>query len=154
MPAFQNPLVNKLFLSSCFVPGLMLEGRDKKMNKTQFCYHRTHRTFRGCHVERCFQEYMAHAIVQVSTDFQEQHTLPGISGKGIIVKKYVGQVLVKRKKKGSGRKSEERLSRFKACICRDVDQEKGREFQKTVRWPVARNRAQEKVAGDEAGKMS
>lgn len=38
---------------------------------------------------------MAHPTVQVSTNLKDQHTPPGIAGKGVTVAKRVGWVLMK-----------------------------------------------------------
>lgn len=61
---------------------------------------------------------MAHTIMQVSTDFTDQHALPGISGKSIVVE----TPGLGGSKKWHGRENEEGLSRFKVCMCGDTEQ--------------------------------
>lgn len=109
--------------------------------------------FRVSHVEWRFQQYMAHAVIQVSINFKEQHTLPGITGKGVIVKKHVGWVLVKKKKKKRAQQKEG----GKASKTQGLETENSKRAQNLENSEMAngqKQRAWENVAEDEAGKVN
>lgn len=152
MPALQDHLVNKLFPSSCFVPGPMLGIEDQKMNKTVFAI-----------VELSeYSEAARKKVIPTKHGTCYNTSFKRLQGAACSTSRHLGRVVVK---KGLAARTRKPFQGSRSILCMQVSRsilfcvetqnsKRHRILEKSEMVSGQKQRAGEDMAGGEARKLN